>query len=750
MNRFRSIVLAAVFGGLVSVSAAFAQNISVVSGNGQVLSGSNLLLQPLVVKVTDANGNPLSGQTVNWNASSFTGIYGFFLATGTNQATSLTDQTGQAAVYGNVYSGSLGSSSFLTSIAQTFVTATLASGSGVNFTLTQVLASGTASGVSAEAFISEVDPSKNQTTFPAQTFSGAVGTTSSQTIQVWAHATNGEADVPIPNAAIQLLNFQNPSTGPAVACVQTDPSAGFGTVLTDANGNATCTVAFGAQPGNGQFVVALGGVSSATATPAGFWQFSPTDPTNPTPISAASYSFILNETVTPGTPGSITITQGNGQSANPAQALTTPLQVQVKSTAGQPLSGVKVNWTVSPVNGAVLTLSSATTDYNGLASASVTLAGNPPATVTVTATVAGSSSLSQTFTITVNSVTPPVTITNLSIVSGNNQSASVMTAFAQPLVVQVTTSAGSPAGITVQFSSSGPVSLSATTATTDSNGRAQVNVTALNAQGAATVVASVAGVGSQTFSLAVTPPAPTITAGNFVNGADLQPNSLSPCGLGALVSAGTLGATSAASTFPGLPVTSTNVSINFSNTAAPILSIGTNPAGQQQITFQVPCTVTPSSSVPVTVTVGAGATNVNVPVGAASPGIFQTQMSDGVLRALLVRPDGSYVSLQNPARRGETEIAFVTGLGATSPPVGTGALPVPGTTATVQGAVVPGMTGQAVPLVYARLSEDLPGVYLVAFQIPATMNTGNNVTLSVGIQVSGTTTYSGLSTIPVQ
>jgi uncharacterized protein (TIGR03437 family) len=294
------------------------------------------------------------------------------------------------------------------------------------------------------------------------------------------------------------------------------------------------------------------------------------------------------------------------------------------------------------------------------------------------------------------------------------------------------------------------VSLSATTATTDSNGRAQVNVTALNAQGAATVVASVAGVGSQTFSLAVTPPAPTITAGNFVNGADLQPNSLSPCGLGALVSAGTLGATSAASTFPGLPVTSTNVSINFSNTAAPILSIGTNPAGQQQITFQVPCTVTPSSSVPVTVTVGAGATNVNVPVGAASPGIFQTQMSDGVLRALLVRPDGSYVSLQNPARRGETEIAFVTGLGATSPPVGTGALPVPGTTATVQGAVVPGMTGQAVPLVYARLSEDLPGVYLVAFQIPATMNTGNNVTLSVGIQVSGTTTYSGLSTIPVQ
>ena len=124
-------------------------------------------------------------------------------------------------------------------------------------------------------------------------------------------------------------------------------------------------------------------------------------------------------------------------------------------------------------------------------------------------------------------------------------------------------------------------------------------------------------------------------------------------------------------------------------------------------------------------------------VNAVSPGIFQTLMSDGVFRAVLVRPDGSVVSLQNPARRGETEIAFVTGLGATSPPVGTQALPVPGTTATVQGTVVPGMAGQGVPLVYARLSEDLPGVYLVAFQIPASMTTGNNVNFSIGIQASG-------------
>jgi len=138
-------------------------------------------------------------------------------------------------------------------------------------------------------------------------------------------------------------------------------------------------------------------------------------------------------------------------------------------------------------------------------------------------------------------------------------------------------------------------------------------------------------------------------------------------------------------------------------------------------------------------------------VGAVSPGIFQTLNSDGVARAVLIRPDGSYVSLQNPARRGETEIAYVTGLGSTSPPVGTGALPVPGTPATVQATVVPGMAGQAIPLVYAQLSEDLPGVYVVAFQIPSGMTTGNSVNFSIGAQVSGgATVYSGLSKVPVQ
>ena len=73
-----------------------------------------------------------------------------------------------------------------------------------------------------------------------------------------------------------------------------------------------------------------------------------------------------------------------------------------------------------------------------------------------------------------------------------------------------------------------------------------------------------------------------------------------------------------------------------------------------------------ASSVPITVNVGGGTATVNMPVQAATPGIFETVMTDGTRRAVAIRPDGSFVSLQNPARRGEIIRVFVTGMGPTS------------------------------------------------------------------------------------
>ena len=80
LNRSRSIVGTALLALLVCAGAASAQtpaNITVVSGNGQLICPVSLLarslvtsFQPMVVKVTDASGNPVTNASVNWTVTS--------------------------------------------------------------------------------------------------------------------------------------------------------------------------------------------------------------------------------------------------------------------------------------------------------------------------------------------------------------------------------------------------------------------------------------------------------------------------------------------------------------------------------------------------------------------------------------------------------------------------------------------------------------------------------------------------------
>ena len=127
-------------------------------------------------------------------------------------------------------------------------------------------------------------------------------------------------------------------------------------------------------------------------------------------------------------------------------------------------------------------------------------------------------------------------------------------------------------------------------------------------------------------------------------------------------------------------------------------------------------------------------------------------MTDNVRRAVVVRPDGTFVSLQNPARRSEIVRVFVTGLGATSPSVGTGSLPVPGTDAMVAGQVIVGINNGGTRVVSSRLAPNLIGVAEVAFQVPYNAPTGNDVVLSVAVDVTGDppTKFSNGSKLPIQ
>jgi uncharacterized protein (TIGR03437 family) len=375
--------------------------------------------------------------------------------------------------------------------------------------------------------------------------------------------------------------------------------------------------------------------------------------------------------------------------------------------------------------------------------------------VTVRAALTGANSnISTTFTI---NVTINVTVTSVSKVGGDLQTQIVGTNFSQPLAVQVNASSGTPANYPVSFTVTGPATIggrTTTTVNTDGSGRAQVTLTAGSTPGAVTVTVN-AGAQATSFSETVIPTGPNLTANSFYNAAGLKQGSMSPCSLVTIIAAGLApgvqGTLTPGIPFGPLPLTLGPEHVTFNNVAAPILSV-TNSGGQESVTAQVPCEVTPGSSIPVTVNAAGGTATVNVAIQTASPGIFETPMSDGVSRAVMVRPDGSFVSLENPARRGEVIRVYVTGLGATAPVVGTNSIPIPGTDSLVLGSLIVGVNNSGARVISARMAPTHIGIYEVAFQVDSNAPVGNNVVLSVAINPAdgSATQFSNGSKIPIQ
>jgi uncharacterized protein (TIGR03437 family) len=509
---------------------------------------------------------------------------------------------------------------------------------------------------------------------------------------------------------------------------------------------------FGGTAGSAYYYVLVGGVaqdqSNGTGGPIGYAEY-------------GSGGGPLPFTVTAATPGMIQLVSGNSQSANPGQSFPLPLVAKVADASGNALSGQTATFTVTPSTAGTLTNISSTSDSNGQVSARLALSSSAVGTVQVTVALASYSGIWATFTETANLL---VTVSALQKTSGDQQSAVVSTAFSQPLIVTATGSSGALANIPVQFAVTGSATLSATSATTGSNGQAQVTVTAGATAGSVTVTAT-AGSYSQTFSLTVTGAGIVVTASNFYNGAGFQQGSLSPCGIAAIIAPGIAPGIQgiAGSQIIGplptqivLGTPGTVVSVSFAGTLAPIFN-ASNVNGQQQLNVQVPCEVTPSASVPVVVSVGGAIAIANVGVQPASPGIFTTIMSDGVTRAVMTRPDGTFVSTSNPARVGETIRLYAAGLGTTVPALSTDALPPPGNDALVQGSIIVGYGntsggGSGTRAISARAMPGLIGVFEVVFQLPSDSATGNNVNVSMGVTPpgSGTMYVSNTTKMPVQ
>ena len=214
---------------------------------------------------------------------------------------------------------------------------------------------------------------------------------------------------------------------------------------------------------------------------------------------------------------------GDQQTAAAGTNFSNPLVVQLANAAG-----AVANYPVQ-FAGAGVSVANSVVSTNTSGQASVIVkAGTTVGPATVTAMAA---QYELTFNLYVTS--PSLLPTAVAAVSGNNQSATEGSAFAAPLVVQVSSQAGPLANIPVTFFATGPVTLSALTVTTNSNGQAQITVQAGSIAGVATVTAAV-GAGSSTFSftfnLTVLPQPPSSAVAIFGTGHLAGKSDLAPVG----------------------------------------------------------------------------------------------------------------------------------------------------------------------------------------------------------------------------
>jgi hypothetical protein len=188
-----------------------------------------------------------------------------------------------------------------------------------------------------------------------------------------------------------------------------------------------------------------------------------------------------------GEPATITIVQGDGLSGRVGEALADLLIVEVLDVADRPVPGATV---VIDLSGAVAEPDTLSTDPQGRASAEITLGSQVGEADGAARVIApeGPAAIEAAFTV----VARPSSANGLAGVSGNGQTGSAGTALPAPLVVEVTDAFGNPiANIPIRWAAGeGGGSVSATSTSTDSEGRTSVIRTLGPTAGTQTTVAT--------------------------------------------------------------------------------------------------------------------------------------------------------------------------------------------------------------------------------------------------------------------
>ena len=184
---------------------------------------------------------------------------------------------------------------------------------------------------------------------------------------------------------------------------------------------------------------------------------------------------------------------------------------------------------------------------------------------------------------------------------------------------------------------------------------------------------------------------------------------------------------------PGGATSDEGVSVIVGDIPAPLFAIA-NVNGSEQINLQVPTELIAPSNVLVQINNNGSTGTITVPLAVVQPGIFEyLPTGSPTPYAAIVKEDGSVVSPANPALRGSTVVMFLTGLGPSSPFLGTGQPgPIPPAT-TVYQPVVVGLNSDGIPALFSGIAPYFVGLNQVNFEIPANASTGPSIPFSVSI-----------------
>ena len=190
-------------------------------------------------------------------------------------------------------------------------------------------------------------------------------------------------------------------------------------------------------------------------------------------------------------PKTLEIKSGTDQEGLPGEALEKPFVVEVRDQKDKPLPDVEVTFSITSGDG-TLSATSVVTESSGRAESTLTLGPNP-GTITVTVSV---SEIQEQRTFTAEAIRVPE---SLEIKSGTDQEGLPGEALEKPFVVEVRDQTDNPLPkVEVTFSiTTGGGTLSATSAATNSSGRAESTLTLGPIPGTNTVTVSVAEIKEQ-------------------------------------------------------------------------------------------------------------------------------------------------------------------------------------------------------------------------------------------------------------